>query len=102
MTKEPGGIVVLKLPIWSVTRSVGGFIPLLLTPRVKLELIENSDWFGYTVSRAVKALNGTPPGCMNLPKAMGKLPTVIVATTVLVAVAITETVLPTAMPLMAT
>jgi len=94
LTKEPGGIVVLKLPIWSVTRSVGGFIPLLLTPRVKLELIENSDWFGYTVSRAVKALNGTSPGCMNLPNANGCLPTVIGApTTMLVAVAITETVL---------
>src|SRR5262249_42490084 len=36
-TKEPGGIVILKLPIWSVTGSVGGFIPLLLAPRVKWE-----------------------------------------------------------------
>jgi hypothetical protein len=47
LTKEPGGIVIVKLPILSVTGSVEGLIPLLLGPRVKLELIiENSFWTG--------------------------------------------------------
>jgi hypothetical protein len=40
LTKEPVGIVIVKLPIWSVTGSAGGLIPLMVFPRVKLELIE--------------------------------------------------------------
>jgi hypothetical protein len=39
-----------------VTCSVEGLIPLLLLPRVKLELIENSGTVGYSVSTALKAL----------------------------------------------
>ena len=46
LTKEPAGIVIVKLPIWSVTGPAGGLIPLLVFPRVKLELIEKPGWFG--------------------------------------------------------
>jgi hypothetical protein len=46
LTKEPGGIVIVKLPILSVTGSVRGLIALLVGPRVKLGLIENSFWLG--------------------------------------------------------
>jgi hypothetical protein len=36
--KEPGGMVVAKVPIWRVTGSLTGLIPLLVLPKVKLEL----------------------------------------------------------------
>jgi len=35
--KEPGGIVTAKVPIWRVTGSAGGLIPLLALPKVKLD-----------------------------------------------------------------
>src|SRR5438067_2292510 len=56
-TNEPGGMVMVKLPIWSVTGSVGGLMPLLPPASVKLPLIEKPGWFGYSVSTAVKAPN---------------------------------------------
>jgi hypothetical protein len=45
-TKDPDRMVKVKPPIWSVTGVVGGLIPLLLAPSVKLALIENCDWTG--------------------------------------------------------
>src|ERR1700730_9225814 len=59
--KEPGGMVVVKLPTWSLTASVRGLIPML----------------------AVNARKGTPsePGGM-MPDELGKDPTATVATTV--------------------
>jgi hypothetical protein len=35
--KEPAGMVVEKVPIWRVTASAGGLIPLLVLPKVKLD-----------------------------------------------------------------
>ncbi len=36
--KEPAGIVVVKVPIWRVTGSATGLIPLLFSPRVNSEV----------------------------------------------------------------
>ncbi len=69
-----------------------------MLPRVKFDASVNLGWNEETVSLAVKALNTTGAGWMNTPNARGTLPTAIgEPITVLVAVAITDTVLLTSL-----
>src|ERR1700730_11937528 len=93
--KEPGGIAAVKLPIWSVTGSATGLIPSLALPRVKLARSPKASWFGFwsrsIASFALNALKGMHCDGGPMATASGLLPTRIVATTALVAVAMTET-----------
>src|SRR3989304_766778 len=43
--KDPAGMVVEKVPTWSLTSSVRGLIPLLAVPRVKFPLMFNLSSF---------------------------------------------------------
>jgi hypothetical protein len=61
--KEPAGMVVEKVPIWRVTASAGGLIPLLVLPKVKLDRISKESVFGvvpkWIVTVGLKAANCT-------------------------------------------
>jgi hypothetical protein len=97
--KEPGGMVTAKVPIWKVTGWAKGLIPLLVLPKVKLDLRTKASVFGAVpksiIAVGLKAANGTS-GIMPISWGMtglsgGGPASGIVATTVLLAVAITET-----------
>jgi hypothetical protein len=64
--KEAGGIAAVRLPIWSVTGSTTGSIPLLVLPKVKLARSPKASWFGVgpkaIASLALKALKATHCG----------------------------------------
>ena len=98
--KEPGGMVTAKVPIWKVTGWAKGLIPLLVLPKVKLDLRTKASVFGAVpisiIAVGLKAANGTS-GIMPISPRMtglsgGGPASGIVATTVLLAVPITETV----------
>ncbi len=61
--KEPGGIVTAKVPIWKVTGWAKGLIPLLVLPKVKLDLRTKASVFGAVpisiIAVGLKAANGT-------------------------------------------
>ena len=91
-------MVVVKVPIWSVTASVTGSIPLLALPKVKLDRSAKSSLFGLCSksisSLALKARKGMHADGGTMATAMGLFPTGIgFPTTRLLAVSITETVL---------
>jgi hypothetical protein len=61
--KEAGGIAAVRLPIWSVTGSTTGSIPLLVLPKARSP---KASWFGVgpkaIASLALKALKATHYG----------------------------------------
>jgi hypothetical protein len=94
-------MVTAKVPIWKVTGWAKGLIPLLVLPKVKLDLRTKASVFGAVpisiIAVGLKAANGTSgimPISWGLTGLSGIVPTVTVATTVLLAVSITETTLP--------
>jgi len=97
--KEPGGMVVVKVPTESVTASVTGLIPLLaVLLKVKLDSRAKASWFALRSkaiwSLALKARKGTPTGGGMIATPTGSVPTMMtVGSTVLLPVSITETVL---------
>src|ERR1700732_502130 len=95
--KEPGGMVVVKVPTWSVTGSVTGLIAGALLLKVKLDWRMKVSVLGrrpkWIWSWALKARKVTPccgGGMMRTP--LGEGPTMTVGPTMLVAVLITGTV----------
>src|ERR1700693_286096 len=88
-------MVVAKLPTWIVTGCVTGLIAGTVLLKVKLDPNPKASWLGvppnWIASRAWKVRKGTPGGggTMAMPERL--VPTGMVATTVLLAVAITET-----------
>jgi hypothetical protein len=71
--KEPGGMVKAKVPTWKVTGWAKGLIPLLVLPKVKLELRTKASVFGAVpksiIAVGLKAANGTS-GIMPISWAM--------------------------------
>jgi Adenylosuccinate synthetase len=63
---EPAGMVVANVPIWKVTGSATGLIPLLLCPSVYTDRSSKAPGFGdlptSIASLTPKALKGTPGG----------------------------------------
>ena len=74
-----------------------GLIAGAVLLKVKLDPSPKASWLGvppnWIASRALKVRKGTPGGGGTMPTPWGALPTATVATTVLLAVSITETVL---------
>ena len=77
--KEPAGIVMEKVPIWSVTASVGGLIAGAVLLKVKLVPRVKASVFGalpkaISSTGALKARKGTPGGGGTMPTDWGNSP----------------------------